>query len=142
MSGENNFSLSVFTYILNEDKNKLLMIKRNEAKRKKWGFDWGIIGGKVEPGELLVEAAVREAEEEIGITFNQEDLKFICYEERPSKVHTPAVHFFYTTTSSEGAAININEESDGYEWFSIDDLPNSMVDKEKAVKIIKEIIKK
>lgn len=141
MTIEHNFSLSAFVYILNKEKTKLLMIKRNEAKRNKGGFDWGIIGGRIEPGELSLEAVVRESEEEIGVKINQEQLKFICYEERPSKIHTPAVHFFYTTTISESTYIQINEESDEYEWFPINYLPNSIVDKEKVVKIIHNIIK-
>ena len=133
---EDNFSLSVFLYVFNKDMNKVLLIKRNKEKRKKWGFDWGTIGGKVEPEELLVEAGIREAKEEIGINLNHKRLKFLFFEERPSKVHTPAVHFFYYLILDEKTKITINQESDEYKWFDLNNLPKKMVDsKEKVLKI-------
>ena len=45
--------------------------------RKKTGFGLGKIvgiGGKVEPGETLLQAAVRETEEELSIHVREEDL--------------------------------------------------------------------
>jgi len=124
----NGFSLSAFTFVFNKDFSKILLIKRNEEKRKKWGFDWGIIGGKVEIGELSNEAVIREIKEEIGIEVNSSQLKFLWFEERPSKVHTSAVHFFYTAVIDENSDIKINEESDEYSWYEIKNVPTSMIE--------------
>ena len=136
MAAENSFSLSVFLYIFNKDASKLLMIKRNEGKRKKWGFDWGIIGGIVEPGELSIEAGIREAQEEIGVTLKEQQIRFLFFEERPSAVHTPAVHFFYAIKLDEHLKITINEESDEFKWQPVNSLPESMLDKERIQKVL------
>lgn len=134
---ENNFSLSVFIYIFNKDLSKILLIKRNKEKRDKWGFDWGTIGGKIEPGELSIETGIREAKEEIGIRLKPEQFKFLFFEERPSKFYTPAVHFFYYLILDEGIKITINQESDEYCWFDLSNLPKKMVDsKERILKIL------
>lgn len=134
---EDNFSLSVFIYIFNKNLSKILLIKRNKEKRDKWGFDWGTIGGKVEPGELSIEAGIREAKEEIGIKLKSEQFKFLFFEERPSKIYTPAVHFFYYLTLDEKIKIITNQESDEYRWFDLNNLPEKMIDsKERILKIL------
>lgn len=134
---EDNFSLSVFIYIFNKNLNKILLIKRNKEKRKKWGFDWGTIGGKIEHGELSIEAGIREAIEEIGIKLKPEQFKFLFFEERPSKIYTPAVHFFYYLILDEKTKIIVNQESDEYCWFNLSNLPEKMVDsKEHILKIL------
>ena len=42
------FGLGVFCMIFNKDFSKILLVKRNEEKRKKYGADWGNIGGRIE----------------------------------------------------------------------------------------------
>lgn len=133
MAGHNLFSLSTFIFIFNQDSSRILLIKRNEEKRKKWGFDWGIIGGKIDPGEYSVEAAIRETEEEIGLRLDPKELKLIDYEERPSQKHTSAVHFFYVVNINEDSKIIINDESDEYGWFEMDKLPDQMLDKPDTI---------
>ncbi|MBP1990613.1 NUDIX hydrolase [Paenibacillus eucommiae] len=55
--------------VLNEQ-NEILLQKRSDSG------DWGVIGGALELGESLEQAAVRELYEEAGL--QTDDLKFIC----------------------------------------------------------------
>jgi mutator protein MutT len=88
---------------------------------KKRGFGagkWNGAGGKVEPGESTEEAAVRECQEEIGVT--------------PRNLHLAGeLHFFdntvehychvYTVTTWEGEPQETGEMRP--QWFALQDIP-------------------
>lgn len=52
--------------------NKFMIFQRPESKTR--AFQWEFVGGKVEPGETLEEALIRECREEIGITVRVGDV--------------------------------------------------------------------
>lgn len=52
--------------------NKFMIFQRPESKTR--AFQWEFVGGKVEPGETLEEALVRECREEIGVTVRVGDI--------------------------------------------------------------------
>lgn len=53
--------------------NALLMIKRSQTKKKFPGF-WSIPGGHIEAGEDPLAAAIREVQEETGVTIRSQDI--------------------------------------------------------------------
>ena len=59
------FGLGVIVCIFNRDFSKMLLLKRNKEKRKLNKADWGNAGGRVELGERLVNACVRETKKKI-----------------------------------------------------------------------------
>jgi len=123
------FGLGVFVCIFNSKFSKTLLLKRNEEKRKKFNSDWGNIGGRIEFGEKSIQACIREAKEEIGITLDIEKLKLIEIKEIPEYFHgVHAVQFIYATTMDEKEKITINNESDSYKWFDLDKLPDRTID--------------
>ena len=131
--------LGVFVIIFNPDFSKVLFLKRNEEKRKRWNATWGNVGGKLEKREYSLDGILREAREEIGIDLDKSKIKFIHAKEDPNftdSVH--AVHFIYATTLDESTSIKINSESDEYKWFSINNLPDSMLDKPAFIMEIRE----
>jgi ADP-ribose pyrophosphatase YjhB (NUDIX family) len=130
----NRFGLGAFIYIFNRDFSKILLVRRNEKKRKKYGFDWGLVGGKLEPGESLVEGVVREAKEETGLMITKEQLNFLFFEEIVLKEREfTGVQFNYAIRIDEDTSIAVNEESDGYQWFPINELPESLGDNKETV---------
>jgi ADP-ribose pyrophosphatase YjhB (NUDIX family) len=130
----NRFGLGAFIFIFNRDFSKILLIRRNEEKRKKYGFDWGLIGGKLEPGESLAEGVIREAREEIGLVITKEQLNFLFFEDIAKKDRAfTGVQFNYAISIDENTPLAVNEESDGYVWFPIDELPESMGDSKETV---------
>lgn len=126
---DRKFGLGVIVCVFNRDFSKILLLKRNEEKRKRNKADWGNIGGRVELGEKLIETCLREAKEEIGVDLNPEKLKLIEIKETPflSEIFH-AIHFVYATILDEKEEINLNNESEEYKWFGIRDLPNKMLD--------------
>ena len=64
---ERKFGIGVIVCIFNRDFSKIFLLKRNKAKRDLNKADWGNPGGRVEWGEKLAEACVREVKEECGV---------------------------------------------------------------------------
>lgn len=64
------------------------------TKSPKWSNKWTLPGGHIEPGESIVEAAKREAEEETGLKLNP--VKILTFGEliNSKDYHRPA-HFIY-----------------------------------------------
>jgi len=120
--------------IFNKDFSKILLVKRNEEKRKKYGADWGNIGGRIEFGETSIEGCLREIREEIGLNLNPKKLKLLEIKEYPN--HSSEIHgiqFIYATSINEKEKITINDEADEYRWFSMKNLPDKMLDSKKDI---------
>ncbi|WP_299685381.1 8-oxo-dGTP diphosphatase MutT [uncultured Vibrio sp.] len=58
--------------IFNQDKSQVFITKRPDDKHK--GGFWEFPGGKVEAGETIEQAMIRELDEEIGITVTKQSL--------------------------------------------------------------------
>lgn len=126
--------LGVFIVIFNKDFSKILLLKRNEEKRKKWGADWGNVGGRIESREHSLDAGIREAREEIGMELEKDKLKIIEIKEMPNFSKTyHGIHFAYASWIDELTPITINSESDEFRWFEINNLPDSMLDKKEDI---------
>lgn len=135
---ERKFGLGVIVYVFNKDFSKILLLKRNEEKRNRNKADWGNVGGRVELGEKLIDACLREAKEEIGIDLNSKKLKLIEIKETPYLTDIfHAIHFVYATILDEKEKIilnfNGNNESDEYKWFKLKELPDKTLDKKQDI---------
>ncbi len=97
---------------------------------KKNGFGAGKytgIGGKVEEGETIVSAAVRELEEETGIRAVEEALHYVGHLTFlfPSKPAWSQVVHVFRLTVWEGEPAESNEIKPA--WFRVDQLPLSQM---------------
>jgi len=106
-------------FLRQEDSLLLAMKKRGFGEGR-----WNGVGGKVEPGETIEAAMIREAQEEIGVTptlFEKVgDIRFDEYfKGEPALMH---VHVFVATAWNGQPA-----ESDEMapQWFHVDDIPYS-----------------
>jgi ADP-ribose pyrophosphatase YjhB (NUDIX family) len=136
---ERKYGLGVYTCVFNKELTKILLLKRNKEKIEKYGYIWGNVGGVMDFGEYSIDAAIREAREEIGLDFKKEDLRLIKIKELPNyhkDVHS--IQFIYSVCIDEKTLIKINEESEEAKWFDINNLPLNMIDsKEQILKIAK-----
>jgi 8-oxo-dGTP pyrophosphatase MutT (NUDIX family) len=138
MEKPTRFGVGVFVFIFNKDFSKVLLIKRNEEKRNKYGFTWGTTGGKLEFGEYSIDGAIREVKEEIGFELKKSAIKRLGIRELPN--FTNVVHGFafdYGAILDEKAKITLNEESDDYQWFNLDNLPEDRIKHDNIVSMAK-----
>ena len=113
---------------MNKKTLSLLFLRRDNEillAMKKRGFGegrWNGVGGKVEPGESIEQAMIRETQEEISVTpTTYEKVGDIRFDEyfkgEPTLMH---VHVF-TATEWQGTPKESEEMSP--QWFSVQDIP-------------------
>lgn len=67
---------TIHVWILN--KNKELLLQKRCAKKDYFPLYWDVsIGGHIKSGEEPIECAIREAKEELGLSLNKEDFKYL-----------------------------------------------------------------
>jgi len=93
--------------------------------------------GHVEAGESVVQAAQREAREELGITIEPEALQPLTAMHRSNGGERPVdqrVDFFFSCTTWTGEPLVMEpEKAAGLRWFPLDGLPDAVVPHERYV---------
>jgi len=135
---QERFKLMPTVGIILRKENKILLIKR-----KNTGWNDGrhaYVGGDVDGGETVTQAAVREAQEELGIKLDKNNLKLIHVLHRKDKIYFESIDFVFEATEWQGQPTNMEpDKCDGFEWFEIDNLPESIV---KCLKHVLDEVKK
>lgn len=115
------------TVILETPDEKILVLKSDYKQR------WSIPGGFIEAGETSKTAALREVSEEIGLSFNPDQLDFYAVIDRTSDMAQTYQFIFYAKLASEAVETiqlqpseiqafklvsrqNILSEADQYTW--------------------------
>ena len=107
--------------ILNKNK-ELLFCKRTYAP-----IGWSMAGGHLEYGETLEECAKREAMEEAGIEIDNVKPMAIAEDIFPDRELHYVTAFVFSTIRDNQTPKNMEpNKCDGWEWFSIDNLPSPL----------------
>jgi 8-oxo-dGTP pyrophosphatase MutT (NUDIX family) len=115
------------SFVLLRRGNKVAFVLRSNT-------DWmnnhyGLVAGKVEKDETFVEAAVREAKEEAGVTVSPENLKHVltCY--RKAEDETEAwIDIIFEASAWDGEPFNAEPaKHSSLEWLDLDNLPENMI---------------
>ncbi|WP_260259777.1 8-oxo-dGTP diphosphatase MutT [Vibrio intestinalis] len=105
----------VAAIIFNQDKSEIFITKRPDDKHK--GGFWEFPGGKVEAGESIEQAMIRELNEEIGITVTEQSLFEHLEYDYPDK----SLKFdFISVTAFDGKPYG--REGQQGEWVKIEQL--------------------
>jgi 8-oxo-dGTP diphosphatase len=93
--------------------------------------------GHVEAGESVLDAAVREAREEVGVRIDPADLVPLCAMHRTNRSGRPVderADFFFTCSRFEGEPRRLEEhKSADLRWFGLGALPEPIVPHERRV---------
>ena len=101
--------------------HRYLFLLRNSASYKS---SWGLVGGKLEPGERVVDALRREIKEEIDFDLG-DNQKIVPIEKFTSTNGKFCYHTFVIQTEDEFLPI-LNHEHRGYCWVHLEDYPKPL----------------
>ena len=97
-----------------------------------WPNFWAFPGGKVDANEFFREAALREAQEEVGIIGKPEDINEETIVMIRSIQWTKVIYFGRIDQYTNSPAIIEPDLATDLAWFSIDDLPEPMIPHHKT----------
>lgn len=100
-------------------------------KRANTGFNdgkWSVPAGRLDQGESLRQAAIREAKEEVGAVIKESDLdKFLMMSHKDSRGER--LYSFFTCSRWENKLENLEPEScSEVRWFSMDEMPVEIIE--------------
>ncbi|WP_243788903.1 NUDIX domain-containing protein [Saccharopolyspora gloriosae] len=111
----------------------IMLLRENRillSKRRGDAFDgkWHLPAGKVDAGEDVISAAVREACEEVGVRIDPADLTHVHTVHIIGSGQEPRFGFFFRSSRWSGQPENREPaKSHGLDWFALDALPEPMI---------------
>jgi 8-oxo-dGTP pyrophosphatase MutT (NUDIX family) len=106
--------------IFSRSTKRYLFLLRDKHKH---AGSWGIVGGKMEAGETVIQGLVREIREEIGQDYT--DRKFIPIETFTSE-NEKFVYYTFVVSVDDEFVPELNDEHRGYCWVGIEDSPKPL----------------
>jgi mutator protein MutT len=115
--------------ILRRDNGDFFLIKRSNST---WAESyWNFPGGLIEPGESIVDAAVRETQEEIGVHVNPADFQLThVLDVQKGGTNTQSIYGFYFMASTWSGEPKNNEPTKitDAQWFNAHALPDRITE--------------
>lgn len=125
--GKERFKLMPAVWVLLMRGNKILLLKRQNTGWK--DGEYGLPAGKVDGKETIIQAAIREAYEEVGVKLKKEYLKVAHALHKRNEDLSESIDFGIKVTQWEGEPkIMEPEKCAEICWFPIDDLPPNTID--------------
>lgn len=100
--------------------NRYLFLLRNKHK---YSGTWGIVGGKIDNNETVIQGLVREIQEEVGVDYSKK--KFIPLETFTSE-NGKFVYYTFVVSIDEEFVPALNDEHRGYCWVELKDHPKPL----------------
>lgn len=124
-----------------EEEDRVLLLHRQENKSH--GNTWAIPGGKLDSGETPLQAILREAKEETGFDFSDQQVVHLesVFVEHNEKDHF-VYHMFRTKMDFDPSAVKIDfKEHKGFTWVTPQDAlkMNLMPDEDTCFKMVYQL---
>lgn len=100
--------------------NRYLFLLRNKSR---YSGSWGIVGGKIEANETVIQSLVREIQEEVGQDYASR--KFIPLETFTAD-NRKFVYYTFLVSTDEEFVPKLNNEHRGYCWVELNDHPRPL----------------
>jgi 8-oxo-dGTP diphosphatase len=122
------FTVIPAVYIIFRDGDKVLLLRR--ANTGYHDGEYSLPAGHVDGGEPAIQAACREAREEVDVTIQSEDLRLVHTMHRLSQ--EPELHeridLFFEAEKWSGELRNVEpEKCDELRWTELSDLPTNVI---------------
>jgi 8-oxo-dGTP diphosphatase len=114
------FTEGVGALIYAKSTNRYLFLLRNKSRH---AGSWGIVGGKIETNETVIQGLVREIQEEIGVDYTNH--KFIPLETFTAD-NRKFVYYTFLVSTVEEFVPTLNGEHRGYCWVELNDHPRPL----------------
>jgi 8-oxo-dGTP diphosphatase len=99
-------------------------------QRQNTGFEdgkWSVVAGRIDGGEEVISAAIREAREESGVEISPNDIKVVGVMHRKN-IDSEWIDFFLKVASWTGQITNAEpHKCTELKWFHLNDLPDNMI---------------
>lgn len=103
----------------------LVVVRRGHrfllTQERKYGSTWSIPGGRVEPGETLASAAIREVHEETGVPIRLDGILRVEHSPKDTNVRMRVV-FSGTPLDDTAPKTTADDESLGAAWLTLDEI--------------------
>lgn len=119
------YTVVISSYVIFQQGEKVLL-----SRRYKTGYrdgEYSLPAGHIEKAEFATAAAIREAQEEVGVTIKPGDLESAHIMHRHCGDHK-RIDFFFTAKQWEEELTNKEpEKCDELAWFSLEELPKNTI---------------
>ncbi len=118
------FKMVVATHVFLIKKNQILLARRFQTGYEDGNFS--VPAGHVDGNESVTEATIREAKEEVGVTIDPADLKFIAVFNR--RTNRESIDFFFACEKWSGNPyIAEPNKCDLINWTDLQTLPQNTI---------------
>lgn len=119
------FTLPAAVFLLLVKDNHTLLLRRQNTGWRDGHFD--LVAGHIDGNESLIQALIREAKEEVGITVRADDAKFVHLTHTSFDDGREYFNIFFEVTKWVGEpAIMEPNRADRLQWFPLDGLPQNL----------------
>lgn len=115
-----DYTEGVGALIFARSTNRYLFLLRNKSR---YSGSWGIVGGKIESNETVIQSLVREIQEEVGQDYTNR--KFIPLETFTAD-NRKFVYYTFLVSTDEEFVPKLNNEHRGYCWVELNDHPRPL----------------
>lgn len=124
-----NLPVAVHVFLLKE--GSILLLKRANTGFKD-GY-WSVPAGRLNSGETIKQAMIREAKEEVGANIDSKDLsKILVMHHKDDRGER--LYFFSHCSNWKGELKNMEiDKCEKIEWFNINNLPDKIIEHIKCV---------
>lgn len=110
--------------VISPDKSQVLLLMR---KNKPAQGEYYTPGGRIIKNETMINAAIRQAKDELGVTIDSQDLRFagvideIFPDSSQINISAHCLNIFYAVVLSQTTVLILDDQHSDNKWFKVTD---------------------